>query len=359
MTRFLYSAIAIVAALGGVASQSGAADLYFPPTDGDWESVDPADVGFDAEGLEQAAALAESMHSSGLVVLLNGRILLERHWRIEPESEHSSDRYQRMVNGYTHDGHAIEDVASVQKSVTSFLSGIAVSADMLSLDDPVSIYLPEGWSSASTAEERAITVRHLMSMTSGLTGGLSYKLPPGTEWKYNTGAYSQMVGVLQSIYSKPIEAISSEMLTNRVGMRNSEWVSRGRPGGSNNVGFATTARDLARFGLLVQANGKWEGEDLGVSSAYMKTMLSASQQLNQNYGLLWWLNGRPPNLQPGDPYRSIPNAPEDVVAALGALGRMLHISRETGLVVVRLGNSAPREFNMELWGLLMNAKTAE
>jgi len=359
VTRFLHRAIILAGLLGSIPSQSFAADLYFPPTEGEWETVETADAGFDAERLEAAASLAESMHSSGLVVLFHGRILLERHWRIEPESDHSSGTYQRMVKGYTDDGHAIEDVASVQKSVTSFLAGIAVSADQLSLDDPVSIYLPEGWSNASAEEERAITIRHLMTMTSGLTEQLNYKLPPGMEWSYNTGAYSQMVGVLQSIYSKPIEEISSERLTKRVGMRNSKWVSRGRPSGSNNVGFTTTARDLARFGLLILGNGKWDGEDLGVSQDYLETMLSSSQQLNQNYGLLWWLNGRPPNLQPGERYRSIPNAPEDVVAALGALGRIVHISRETGLVVVRLGNSAPKEFNMELWGLLMNAKTAE
>jgi len=330
--------------------------LYFPPSDGEWETISPADAGFDAEGLEAAAVYAESVHSSGLVVLLRGRILLERHWRIEPDSEHSSGTYQRMVHGYTDAGHAIEDVASAQKSVTAFLAGIAVTADLLSLDDPVSVYLDESWSNANLKQERAITIQHLMSMTSGLTEGLVYKEPPGTNWKYNTGAYSRMVKVLESVYSKPIEALSTELLTKPTGMANSHWKTRGRPGGTNNMGFTTTARDLARFGLIILANGEWDSAPLGVSQEYLKTMLTSSQTMNPNYGLLWWLNGRPPNLKPGERYRSIPNAPDDVVAALGALGRKVHVSRETGLVLVRIGNQPTREFDMELWGLLMKAK---
>ena len=55
--------------------------------------------------------------------------------------------------------------------------------------------------------------------------------------------------------------------------------------------------------------------------------------------------------------QTIPNAPEDVVAALGALGRIMHISRKEGLIVVRLGNQPPRAFDMELWRLLMEART--
>ena len=355
LNRLLTSAL--VAGVGFIPAAFCEGDSpYFPPADAAWETISPADAGFDADGLEAVAAYAKAANSSGLVVLLNGRILLERHWKIEPDSPDSSGAYQRMLQGYTEDGHAIEDVASVQKSVTSFLAGMAVSADKLSLDDPVSVYLDEGWSNATPDQERAITIKHLMSMTSGLSEGLAYKRAPGIEWKYNTGAYSQMVAVLESIYSKPIEELTTEKLTKPAGMANSHWKTRGRPGSTNNMGFTTTARDLARFGMVILANGAWDGKPLGVSDEYMHAMLTASQTLNPNYGLLWWLNGRPPNLKPGEQYRSIPNAPDDVVAALGALGRKVHVSRKTGLVLVRIGNQHPREFDMEVWGLVMKAK---
>ncbi len=330
--------------------------LYFPPAEGEWETIAPEAAGYDADALEAVAVHIESVHSSALLVLYQGRIMFEKHWRIEPDSEHSSGGYQRMLKGYSDDGQAIEDVASVQKSVTSFLTGIAVTADRLSLDDPVSVYLPEGWSNATPAQERAITIHHLMTMTSGLTEGLKYSTPPGTNWDYNTGAYSQMVGVLESIYSKPINDISSEFLTNRVGMKNSAWKSRGGQVAVNNFGFTTTARDLARLGIVIMADGAWDGENLGASQEYLDTMLSPSQDLNPNYGLLWWLSGKPPNLKPGQQYRAIPYAPDDMVAAIGALGRILHISKSEGLIVVRLGNQPPRGYDVEMWRLLMEAK---
>ncbi len=356
MLRVQCFAVAAIA-FASIGYQSQASDLYFPPKDGPWETVAPESVGFDAAALDATAKLAEAMHSSALVVLFQGRILLERYFPIEPDSAHSSGGYQRLLHGYTDDGQPIEDVASVQKSVTAFLAGTAVTADKLSLDEPVSVYLPEGWSKATAAQEGAITIRNLMTMTSGLTEGLTFTEPPNTNWKYNTGAYSQMVKVLESIYSKPINDLSTELLTDRIGMSNSAWKSRGRPGSSNNVGFTTTARDLARFGILIAANGSWDGEDLGVSQDYLNTMLSPTQNLNPNYGLLWWLNGKPANLQPGQQYRSIPNAPEDVVAALGALGRVLHVSRKDELILVRLGNQPPREFSMEIWRLINEAKS--
>ncbi len=348
-------ALAVLAASSVALAESH--PLYFPPADGTWEAIAPAEAGFDADALDAVAAHVESVHSSALLVLHHGRILLERHWRIEPDSEHSSGTYQRMLKGYTDEGHAIEDVASAQKSVTAFLAGIAVTSDRLSLDDPVSVYLDDGWSNATPAQERAITIRHLMTMTSGLTEGLSYTDAPGTDWDYNTGAYSQMIRVLESIFSKSINEITSELLKDRVGMTNSSWRSRGGRVTSNNVGFTTTARDLARLGIVISANGSWDGERLGISQAYLDTMLSPSQDLNQNYGLLWWLSGKPPNLKPGELYRAIPYAPEDMVAAIGALGRILHVSKSEGLIAVRLGNQPPRGFDVEMWRLLMEAKT--
>lgn len=348
----------MLGAIGLASLQASAQDekLYFPEADADWETVVPADVGFDQAKLDEAAKLAEAMHSSALLVLHQGRILLEHYSPIDEDSAHSSGGYQRMLQGYTDDGQPIEDVASVQKSVTAFLTGTAVTADKLSLDEPVSVYLPQGWSNATAAQESAITIRNLMSMTSGLTEALTYTEPPNSNWKYNTGAYSQMVKVLESIYSKPINDLSAELLTDRIGMSNSAWKSRGGAVRINNFGFTTTARDLARFGILIAANGKWDGDDLGVSQDYLKSMLTSSQKLNPNYGLLWWLNGKPADLQPGQQYRSIPNAPEDVVAALGALGRVLHVSRKEGLILVRLGNQPPREFSMEIWRLINEAR---
>jgi CubicO group peptidase (beta-lactamase class C family) len=83
-----------------------------------------------------------------------------------------------------------------------------------------------------------------------------------------------------------------------------------------------TARDLARFGLLVQRRGAWDGEQV-VPAGWLDEALSPSQELNPGYGYLWWLAGRP--------------GADDLVAALGARDQKLYVCPSRDFVVVRQG----------------------
>ena len=87
----------------------------------------------------------------------------------------------------------IEDVASVQKSVSALLVGIAQHQGLLRLEDPVGKHLGAGWSKASPEQEQAITVRHLLTMTSGLMDDLTFEAAAGTRWRYNSAAYAHIV----------------------------------------------------------------------------------------------------------------------------------------------------------------------
>ena len=57
-------------------------ELYFPPDSGEWDRIDPALAGWDAEALEAVLHYAGQQRSSGVVILLNGRILTERYWEV-------------------------------------------------------------------------------------------------------------------------------------------------------------------------------------------------------------------------------------------------------------------------------------
>jgi CubicO group peptidase (beta-lactamase class C family) len=83
--------------------------------------------------------------------------------------------YQGFLIETTSDGRTIEDVASVQKSIISFIAGIAREQGKLDIDQPVSSYIGTGWSKASLSQENKITVRHLMSMSSGLAVTLDFQ----------------------------------------------------------------------------------------------------------------------------------------------------------------------------------------
>jgi CubicO group peptidase (beta-lactamase class C family) len=340
-----------------VSPASPADGLYFPQGNGDWARVDPARVGWNLAALDAALDYARTSHSGSVVILLNGRILAEREWEVDGPA-----RYARMRVGKTGDGRVIEDVASAQKSLVAVLAGVAQARGKLDLKATVDTYLGPGWSKADRAAESAITVRHLMTMTSGLNDSLSYLQPAGDTWRYNTGAYSRMIGVIEKATGTEIQTFTHEVLTAPTGMSDTRWLPRPWSAGNdaaNSIGLATTGRDLARFGLLILARGKWEGKDLLQGQDYLREMLMPSQSLNPSYGLLWWLNGQArfqlagaATAQPGS---LIPAAPGDLVAAQGALDRKCYVVPSLGLVVTRLGDQTGEAFNNDFWRLLMKA----
>ena len=146
----------------------GAARLYFPNDNFDWERIEPAAASWDAEALSNAVDYVKRQGSSGFVVLVGGRLLVAESWVVEG----ASDRYSRLKVGQSRDGWAIEDVASVQKSVVAMLLALAEEKGLLDLDAPVSEHLGVGWSRAEAEQEGAITLRHLASMSSGLDDAL-------------------------------------------------------------------------------------------------------------------------------------------------------------------------------------------
>ena len=328
--------------------------LYFPPAGGVWESVDPAAIGWNVGGLEAALQYAGEQRSSGVVVLHQGRIVAERYWEV-PEMEGSV--YDALLTGMTADGRALEDVASVQKSVVSFLAGVGRGAGLVDFEAPVSQYLGTGWSQAQVQDEAAITVRHLLSMSSGLTRDHAFEVPAGEKWMYNTNVYSQTVKVLEAASGLKVNEYTSQWLTSRIGMSESRWVDRpwADPDlAANTIGFETSALDLARFGILMLAEGHWRGTDVLGDPDYIAEAVSPSQGMNPAYGLLWWLNGWPNGVE-SEATIMIPSAPDDLYAAVGALGRKLYVVPSLNLVVTRLGDTPAPDFNDVFWSHLMVA----
>ncbi|MCK5175763.1 MAG: serine hydrolase, partial [Planctomycetes bacterium] len=224
-------------------------ELYFPPDQGAWQTVRPADVGWDKAKLQKALDYAGQYRSSGVVILHQGKILAEQYWDVSA----NRGKYSQRVMPKNADGRVIEDVASAQKSVASILTGIAQEKGLLKIDDAVDLYLGAGWSRAQPAQEKAITIRHLITMTSGLSDRGVFEHKPGTRWRYNTPVYARSVDVVAAAAKMDRHELTRKWLTQPIGMADSTWASRGAIGieVGNAFGFATTARDLARFGLMV------------------------------------------------------------------------------------------------------------
>ncbi len=325
--------------------RNASAATYFPPRVGDeWEQETPESLGWDPARLEGLLSFLQERATTGFVVLHGGRIIVERYW------QGASVR-------------TTADVASAQKSLTALLIGIAQTDGLLRIEEPVSSYVEAGWSRAAAAQEAKITLRHLLTMTSGLANTLEFACEPGTAWAYNTPAYHVLKAVLERISGKGLDLYTREMVWGRIGDHDSAW--QARPGGPFTA-WAASPRDMARLGLLVLRGGAWEADEVVRDKGYLADAIKPSQELNRSYGYLWWLNGRESFVLPGQGGSGagplIPTAPGDVVAALGAADKKIYVCPSLDLVVARHGGSAGigraeavSSFDSQLWEKLSAA----
>lgn len=320
---------------------------------------EPESMTWNVGALEHAFEYAESEKSSALVIVQDGKVVAERYWA---PSAAARSPYMLMLAKPTAKGEPVEDVASLQKSVVSLLAGIAMDRGLIDIDAAVSKYLGAGWSKATAEQESEILVRHLLSMTSGLTTGQDFIAEAGTLWQYNTNVYSRLVDVLEKATGEGITELTKNWLANPLGLTNTAWLRRPwvtTQMDANELGLYTTARDLAKIGQLAMAGGKRDVETI-VSSRYIEAMISPSQTLNPAYGYLWWLNGKPLHKDPGDTSHKvlIPAAPSDLYAGMGYLGRKLYVVPSLSSIVVRLGDAPAEDFDQQLWLRLMEASPA-
>jgi CubicO group peptidase (beta-lactamase class C family) len=128
----------------------------------------------------------------------------------------------------------------------------------------------------------------------------------------------------------------------------------------NNIVYKSTTRSMARFGLLMLNKGRWNSEQI-LNENYFNDATTTSQNINQSYGYLWWLNGkssfRLPQTQINFNGSLITTGPSDMYMALGKNDQKIYIIPSKKMVVVRMGNvSDPKKpsfarsgFDTELW----------
>lgn len=268
---------------------------------------------------------------------------------------------ERYATGWPSDRP--RELASVAKSLLAVLIGMAIEDGLLTgLEQPAADFVP-AWRHDG---RRTITLRHLMSMTSGLDDtGLALRGvtgdqfvinsaaplrdPPGDRWAYNTAAYHLLFHILARATGERVEVYAARRLLEPLGMAQTSWiVGTGQgPAGPvvNYYSAASTARDLARFGSFILNHGRWNGRQL-IDAEFIRVMTSPSQTLNPSYGLLWWTNAQPGFDAFGrGPGHRFPRSPRDTVAALGAGGQALLLVPSRDLIIVRQG-AAPETANL-------------
>lgn len=317
---------------------------YFPPLNSEtWETVSPSDLGWNQSQLQPLLDYLALKNTKGFIILHNGKIVVESY-----------------MNG--HSSTSPWYWASAGKTLTTAVSGIAQDEGLININSKVSDYLGTGWTSAPLAKENLITCKNLLSMNSGLDdtlgddvspANLQYVVDAGTRWAYHN-VYVKMQDVVAQTSNQTWSTYFNTKLRDRIGMSGS-WI----PVGDLSVYWSNT-RSMARFGLMIYAKGKWESTEI-VSEPFLNEATNTSQNINNAYGYLWWLNGKSTFHLPQTQFEFsgslIPNAPNDMYAALGKNDQKIYVVPSKKLVVIRMGDVANPEnptfglsgFDDELW----------
>ncbi|WP_100615063.1 serine hydrolase domain-containing protein [Confluentibacter citreus] len=302
-------------------------ELYFPPINSNaWETVSVSDLGWDASALQPLLDYLEEKNTKGFIMLYNGKIVVENYF-----------------NG--HSATASWYWASAGKTLTSTVSGIAQEEGLININNKVSDYLGTGWTSAPLDKENLITCKNLLSMTSGLDDtlgddvspeNLHYKADAGTRWAYHN-VYVKMQDVVVAASNQTWNSYFNTKLRDKIGMTGL-WTNLD----NLNVYWSNT-KSMARFGLMIYAKGKWENTQI-VPESFLNEATTTSQNINQSYGYLWWLNGKSsfhlPQSQLQFNGTLIHYGPADMYAALGKNDQKIYVVPSKKLVVVRMGEVA-------------------
>lgn len=323
--------------------------LYFPPITGsNWETTTPTSLNWNTAEIDNLYTYLQSKNTKAFIVLKNGRIVLEKYF----------GTFTVDSNWYW---------ASAGKTMTAMLVGIAQQEGYININNRTSQYIGTGWTSLPLVKENLITVKHQLTMTSGLDDGvvdsdctlpscLQYKADAGNRWAYHNAAYTLLDKVVENATSLNYNNYFQQKIRNKIGM-NGLWL----PSVYNNV-YYSTARSMARFGLLLMNKGKWDTTTVLNDAAYFTAQTNTSNTYNLSYGYLTWLNGKAsymlPTLQNVFSGYLVPNAPADMFAALGKNDQKIYVVPSQNLVVIRMGESAGNlqlalsSFDNELWGKL-------
>jgi CubicO group peptidase (beta-lactamase class C family) len=227
----------------------------------------------------------------------------------------------------------------VTKSVTSTLVGIALHEGLIrSLDQRLGEFFPKDVQRARDRRVRKITLRQLLTMTSGYRDIAAIRsddwihtqvdrqlaADPGSSWGYDNGSYHLLSAVLSKLTRAPANTYAERVLFGPLGIPPTLWTTDGQGHSLGNTGLRLSSRDLLRLGDLYLHGGRRNGKQI-VPAAYIRTATRKVTAVGNGigYGYGWWTIGG--SSHPG-------------FAALGYGGQAIAVYPRQNLVVVVTGS---------------------
>jgi CubicO group peptidase (beta-lactamase class C family) len=267
-----------------------------------WLVASPEDVNISREALNRVydAFLSEDKYfnAKSLLVIKNGKLVFETYCH----SPQDRDRY----------GH----VASVTKSITSLVFGIVRSEGYFpSLDQTLYSILPDKFT--SDEKKRSITIRQLLTMTSGISfdndvfameihgnkpdDPIKHILEkpmyaaPGEQFYYRDCDPYLIGYAIQQVTGKSEEKWAKERLFDPLGIQEYYWFTDHKGTTTGPYGLHLKPRDMAKIGQLVLDHGSWRGIQIvdstwiSVSTQKQAGTDARTEPHVYDYGYYWWI----------------------------------------------------------------------
>jgi CubicO group peptidase (beta-lactamase class C family) len=304
-----------------------------------WENIeDPEEWGYSLEKLEAAKAFAEKGKTAAVVIVVNGKILYE--WG-EVERDF-----------ITH---------STRKSFLSALYGKYVKDGSIDLDLTMKELGIDDVTPLSETEKMA-TIRDCLKARSGVyidaaaeSQGMRNVKParnsraPGTYWLYNNWDFNVLGTIFAKFTGKTVFQGIMEDIAIPIQMEHFDGdddltfkVNESRHAAYM---FKISARDMARFGLLMLRNGDWNGKQI-IPADWVKEITSYCSDAfaygGDGYGYMWWVV-KNDNRLPHFPFVALK---EGAYSARGAYGQYILVIPEYDMVIVHRVNSFERGNNV-------------
>jgi CubicO group peptidase (beta-lactamase class C family) len=278
----IYSSLILIISLFNYCSD----EIVNPGGDpNDLETVIPEDVGYSSAKLEEVKQFADTSGFDAVMALYDGKVLFS---------------WGNISANY--------NCHSIRKSFLSVLYGIHVNQGNINLDATMEDLNIDDIPPSLTNEEKQATVRDLIESRSGIyheaaaeTQGMIDSRPergshaPGTFFYYNNWDFNVAGVVFEQQTGLKIFEEFKNKIANPIGMQDFSVENCGYKYEYNKsmypaYPFRMSARDMARFGALLQKNGVWNGNQI-IPADWIEESTTAysfeDSSLSVGYGYMW------------------------------------------------------------------------
>ncbi len=246
----------------------------------------------------------KNIHS--VLLVKNGKLVVEEYF----PGRNSDGQYQAYQRDTLHELH------SATKSVNSILIGIAIYQHLISgVDEKISAFFPEYSDIFADSEKNAICLKHLLSMTAGLSWDewtypytdarndhvsmnrskdtVRYVLEksvvaePGTKFVYSSGIAITLGEIIYKVSGLRADKFAERYLFAPLGVSNYYWLKYPNGVVQTGGGLQLRPRDMAKIGYLFLNDGRWQGRQI-ITEGWIREA-TKKQAPDRDYGYQWWL----------------------------------------------------------------------